>query len=307
LFLLSLGVDIGGTKIAAGMVDEQGNCLEKIELPSPNDDSEKLFSQVIKSISHVLQKGNYKLEELAGIGIGVPGKVDHQNGVAIYQNNLPWIDFPLVERLKEYFSTKILVDNDVYMATFGEWYAAGKNNVETFVYLTISTGISCCTIHKSHFLRGAGFAGEIGLSIVEENPLPSKYLNDGCLEAVASGPSIANYTNSKRNLSVVSDHWATKDVMDAYFSGDHIATEIIQKFFKYMARGIHNIACLLDPDQLIVGGGVISHNQDLIQGILAELGKLLIPEQKQILNRIHASKLKGDTGLIGAGLRVFEG
>jgi glucokinase len=94
--------------------------------------------------------------------------------------------------------------------------------------------------------------------------------------------------------------------MFAYISGDLIAKEIIGKFSKYIARGIHNIVCLLDPDKLIVGGGVINHHINLIQRILGELDILLIPEQKQILNRMHASKLKEDAGLIGAGLRVFE-
>ncbi|MDP4163829.1 MAG: ROK family protein [Bacillota bacterium] len=304
--MLSLGVDIGGTKIAAGIINEQGFCIDRIELPSISDDSEKMFSQVKNSISMVLKKGNYKLAELAGIGIGVPGKVEHQNGVAIYQNNLPWINFPLVERLQEFFPAKILLDNDVYMATFGEWYAAGKKYDETFVFFTISTGISCCTIHNGRFVRGAGFAGEIGLSIVDEHPLPSKYLNDGCLEAVASGPAIAHYTNIHRNLSGGSDKWTTKEVIDAYFSGEPFVIEIIQNIFRYIARGIHSITCLLDPDKLILGGGVMNHNPKLIHPLLEELDKLLVPEQKNILHRIQASKLKGDAGIIGAGLRVLE-
>lgn len=304
--MLSLGVDIGGTKIAAGIINEQGYCLDRIELPSISDDSEKMFEQVKNSISLVLEKGNYKLEELAGIGIGVPGKVDHQNGLAIYQNNLPWVDFPLVDRLNEFYPTKFVLDNDVYMAAFGEWYTAGENRHETFVFLTISTGISCCTIHNGHFVRGAGFAGEIGLSIVDDHPLPSKYLNDGCLEAVASGPAIAHYTNIKRNLSSESDKWTTKDVIDAYFSGEPLVTEIMQNIFKYIAIGIHSITCLVDPDKLILGGGVINHNPKLINPILEEIDKLLVPEQKDFLHRVQASKLMGDAGIIGAGLRALE-
>ena len=106
LSMLSLGVDIGGTKIAAGIINEQGYCIERIELPSISDNSEKMFLQVKNSISMILKKGNYKLAELAGIGIGVPGKVEPQNGVAIYQNNFPWINFPLVERLKNWNAHK---------------------------------------------------------------------------------------------------------------------------------------------------------------------------------------------------------
>lgn len=304
--MFSLGVDIGGTKIAAGIIDEKGACIERIELPSITNSSEEMFNQVKKSIELVLNNGNYKFEELNGIGIGVPGKVDYQNGIAIFQNNLPWVDFPLVSKLKESFPTTILLDNDVYMATYGEWYSSGKNCTETLVYITISTGISCCTIHNSQYIRGAGFAGEIGLFVVEDNPLPSKYVNDGCLEAVAAGPAIAFYTNAKRKLTSETKELTTKDVIHAFFSGEPFAVEVLQPVFTYIAKAIHSITCLLDPNKLILGGGVINNNPEILKHILFELDKILVPEQKGILSRIYPSSLKGDAGLIGAGLRIFE-
>ena len=184
----ALGVDIGGTKVATVLIDESGRILNRSEVESIPTDKEKMFGQVIKCIEMVLEDSSVQMEEVNGIGVGIPGKVDRENGIAIYQNNLPWKNFPIVSRLQDYFSIKnIVIDNDVYMATYAEWKVANLNTEDTFVYLTVSTGISCSIIHRGSFLRGNGFAGEIGLF-----PVLSKTNANGMesLEKVASGPAI---------------------------------------------------------------------------------------------------------------------
>ena len=102
---------------------------------------------------------------IRGIGVGVPGKVDREKGVAVMQNNLPWRHFPLADRIREEIPVPVVLDNDVCMAAHGEWMKRGGSVEETFVYFTISTGIACCTIHRGRILRGAGFSGEIGLAV----------------------------------------------------------------------------------------------------------------------------------------------
>lgn len=306
----SLGIDIGGTKIAGALVDNKGECYFRTELPSTPNDREKMFQQVVSVISSVLDQANYKIEDIKGIGIGVPGKVDQENGIAVFQNNLPWDNFPIVKRLRQHFSTTICLDNDVYMAAYGEWYQLGKKQKETFVYKTISTGISCCTIQNGEFIRGAGFAGEIGLSIVTETTLESKYKNNGCLEAVAAGPAIQRMAKDKLNQKFgmngtnLTDSSTTQDVIELYRKNDPISIEVMNEVFKHLATGIYTITCLLDPHKLVIGGGVIDNNPDLLGFIKRDLEKILTPEQIGILDRIYPSSLKGNAGLIGAGLRL---
>ncbi len=184
----ALGVDIGGTKIATVIIDQYGKIYKRSEVASDPSDEEKMFEQVIKSIEMVLEGSKIHLKDIEGMGVGVPGKVDRENGIAIFQNNLPWRDFPIVSRLQDYFSFEnIVIDNDVYMATFAEWKVSNTNKQDTFVYLTISTGISCAIIHKGSFMRGNGFAGELGLCRVLAVPSLIGFEN---LEKSASGPAI---------------------------------------------------------------------------------------------------------------------
>lgn len=306
----SLGIDIGGTKIAGALVDNIGEHYFRTELPSTPNDREKMFQQVVSVITSVLDQANCKIEEIKGIGIGVPGKVDQEKGIAVFQNNLPWENFPIVERLRQHFPTNICLDNDVYMAAYGEWYQLGKIQRETFVYLTISTGISCCTIQNGEFIRGAGFAGEMGLSIVTDTALESKYKNKGCLEAVAAGPAIQRMANDKMKQKVglngtnLTQSYTTKEIIELYRKHDPLAVEVMNDVFKHLATGLYTITCLLDPHKLVLGGGVINNNPDLLGFIKRDLEKVLTPEQIGMLDRIYPSSLKENAGLIGAGLRL---
>lgn len=166
----AIGIDIGGTKIASGIVNENGNIIQEKKVASDPSDRENMFARVVKCVHDLLDQSNITLDAVVGIGAGVPGKVDVDNGIAIFQNNLPWGDFPLAERLQAEFGVKhVTIDNDVYMATYAEWKKAQLSDNELFVYMTISTGISCAIIQGGEFIRGAGFAGELGLlPVVQE-------------------------------------------------------------------------------------------------------------------------------------------
>ena len=181
----AIGIDIGGTKIAAGIISDSGELLERAEVKSGSSDREKMFDRVVEAVDQVLEKSSLSIVDIEGIGVGVPGKVDREKGIAVFQSNLPWQQFPITARLQERFGTeRITIDNDVYMAAYAEWIAAQVKRAETFVYVTISTGISCSIIHKGSFFRGAGFAGELGLI-----PVLSEGVNER-LEKIAAGPGI---------------------------------------------------------------------------------------------------------------------
>ncbi|CAH2717361.1 Glucokinase [Neobacillus rhizosphaerae] len=293
----AIGIDIGGTKIAAAIITESGELLKRTEVKSDPSDREKMFAQVVEAVEQVLEKSSFSWAEIEGIGVGVPGKVDRENGIAVFQNNLPWEQFPVVARLQEQFGTEqITIDNDVYMAAFAEWKAAQGKSDETFVYVTISTGISCSIIHNGSFFRGAGFAGELGLI-----PVLSKGANKR-LEKVAAGPAIQQF--AAKELQV--EHLATKDVFAGYTNGLPKYQPIINEVTDNLAQGIYAISCLLDPNKLVFGGSVIVNNPFLLELIKEKLKIYQIPEQQHILDQMSISTLKQNNGVVGAGLRVFE-
>lgn len=295
-----VGIDIGGTKIAAALMSTDGKIIQKSEVPSDATDKEKMFQQVVKSIEEVLGTSQVRIEEVQGMGVGVAGKVDRKNGIAVYQNNLPWQDFPLKARLKEYFSIDhIVIENDVTMAAFAEWQAANATDEETFVYLTVSTGISCATIYNGQYMGGSGFSGEIGLFPVLKTQ--SSTLLER-LEQVSSGPAIQH---AARGL-YGEENLTTSDFFLKYLNEDGTAKKILEEVVEALAHGIYSIVCLVDPHKIVIGGGVFNHQPYLLALVKTALEKYLIPEQMDVLNRLQLSVLKGNAGVVGAGVVSYK-
>ncbi|MGG5736028.1 MULTISPECIES: ROK family protein [Bacillus cereus group] len=294
----AIGIDIGGTKIAAGIISDTGELLERAEVKSAPSDSETMFGRVVEAVEQVLRKSLITIADIEGIGVGVPGKVDCEKGIAVFQNNLPWRQFPISIRLQEQFGIqRITVDNDVYMAAYAEWRAAHVKRNETFVYVTISTGISCSIIHKGSFFRGAGFAGELGLI-----PVLSKGINER-LEKIAAGPGIQRIAEKELQVDTIS----TKDVFAGYINEVPEYQFIINEVTDYLTQGLYSISSLLDPHKMVFGGSVIVKNPFLLELIKAKLKMYQLPEQQHLLDQMSISTLAQNNGVAGAGLRVFEG
>lgn len=299
LMRYAIGLDIGGTKIAAGIVNENGDLIQKEVMASDPSDRERMFSQVETCIKQLLDHCSIPEVEMIGIGAGVPGKVDRDEGIAVFQNNLPWSQFPLLERIKQAFGTEqIVIDNDVYMAAFAEWKKANLQADDLLAYITISTGISCALIQGGEFIRGAGFAGEIGLVPVEA-PGASKKIER--LEWTASGPAV-----EKRAIEVLGRETVTaKEIFSAFHTDDADKKRIIDEMVASMGHGVYMLISLLDPHQIVFGGSVATNNPYLLHLFKQKLADYLIDEQQHILQGMKISNLSGDAGIIGTGLRVF--
>lgn len=296
----AIGLDIGGTKVAAGIILESGELVGRAEVKSDPSSREAMLAQVIKAVEQVLHEASLSINDVAGIGVGIPGKVDRERGIAVFQNNLPWANYPISAQLHERLGAeRIVIDNDVYMAAYAEWKAVGGNKSETFVYVTISTGISCAIIHQGSFFRGAGFAGELGLTPVSLRPDCKELVR---LENAASGPAI-----ERQSHQMLKDGQLTaKDIFERYKDGFTEYRPIIEQVTGYWAEGLYSLTCILDPHKVVFGGSVIANNPFLLNAVKEKLEKYQIPEQRHLLNHISISTIKQDNGVSGAGLRVFE-
>lgn len=296
----AIGIDIGGTKIASGIVNERGDLIQQEKVASDPNDREKMFERVTKCVNDLLDHSSIPLNEIVGFGAGVPGKVDVKNGIAIFQNNIPWGNFPLADRIKAAFDVEqVTIDNDVYMATFAEWKKANLTD-ELFVYMTISTGISCSIIQGGEFIRGAGFAGELGLI-----PVVVKH-EDGTqsaerLEYVAAGPAMEKAANNRYNTTDMT----AAELFAKFYEGDSIATELIHQMADTIAQNVYTLTSVIDPHKIVFGGSVSFHNPILIDLIKEKLQTHLIEEQKHILDNMDVSTMENGQGIIGAGLRVL--
>lgn len=290
-----LAADIGGTKLATALFTIDGELVKSHEIKSDKESGEKLFEGLVQSFNTLCTQSNVVVKQIERIAIGLPGIVDAANGIAVFQNNLPWREFRLTENLSKLFPTsQITVDNDVYMAAWGEYATRGYAS-ETLVYVTLSTGISCCTIHNGQFLRGAGMAGEIGFSLVDEA--------GSTLESYVSGPSLEIKGQSKFSNPEIS----LKEMMEFYYQGDERIIEIMKAAITALAKEVHHILVYSDPHCVVLGGGIFNHHPELVQAVRKEVSTYLThPLFKGKENRIEVSIFKGDAGLRGAAYRVID-
>lgn len=307
----AIGMDIGGTTIACGIINEAGDLIQQEIVPSDPSDREKMFERVVACVQQLMDHCSIPFNQITGIGAGVPGKIDRDNGIAVFQNNLPWENFPFVERIREALGIrKVVIDNDVYMAAFAEWKDAGLDE-GLFVYMTISTGISTAIIQNGEFIRGAGFAGELGLvpvtspnetighSHTEEHSVFGSAVTR--LEKTSAGPALERHAQA---LFHSTDMTAEK-LFQLYYQGDEKAITLVNGAIDSWTHGIYMINSMLDPHKIVFGGSVATHNPVLLQKIKEKLDALLIDEQKHILNELCISRLGNNQGIIGAGLRAL--
>ena len=294
---VAVGIDIGGTKVAVALINENGEIVSRSQSPSQTASAESLYQGVVQLVDKVLNDNDLRIQDTYGIGVGLPGKVDVENGVAIFQNNIPWANFPIVERLKEtYGDIPVKIDNDVKVAAYAEYRMLNLKPTDMFGYVTVSTGIAATNIVNNTILRGEGFSGEIGFVKVP-------YFE--CLEALEVACSGVGIERTGREI-YEDETLTTKDVFDKWRNGEEAACRIIEETAMGLASVLHGMVCLLDPKTIVFGGSVSNYNPDFIELVKEELAELLHHEQKHILKHIQASTIKGDNGIIGAGLLVIE-
>lgn len=292
----AIGIDVGGTKTAIAVIYEDGSMENRHDYPTEAKEGEKLFGKIIDGIQLILDETHTTIDDYCGIGLGVPGKVDEVKGIAIYQNNISWPNFPVVDHFSTiYPNTMIKIDNDVKVAAYAEYRLLKLQPQDMFTYLTVSTGIACTNIINNQILRGSGFSGEVGfLQIITK-------IGNKRLEAIASGPSIANYGQSAycdKNLT-------TADVFKLWEQNDYLATKIINESMEALAKTLYAIICLMDPKYITLGGSVALKNPRFIEAIKQQLKSMVHEEQVHVIENIQLSTLDGHNGLIGAGLLVI--
>ncbi|MDK6233808.1 ROK family protein [Aerococcus sanguinicola] len=287
-----IGVDIGGSKLSVALVNDQLEIVKKYYRKISGLGREDLFDLVKELIQRALQEAGKA--SVRGIGLGIPGKVDRDRGIAVYQMMIPWANFPIVDRLEESFDLPIRIDNDVAVAALAEYQLAQRDPEETFSYVTVSTGISSQSFVHGQMIRGSGFAGETAL-------VPVSYRNPECLvQHLASGTGIQD---RGRQLLDRPD-LATVDIFNLAQAGDRQAQEVIQEGAEVLAWSLYQIICVLDPAEIVLGGSVILEQAGYLQACKEALEPMLFPDQAHVLDHISASSLGENNGLLGAAALI---
>ena len=298
-----IGVDVGGTKISAALICSSGEIIQCQTIPTDIRSAEVILAQIESLISHILRTSSESLE-VKGIGIGLPGAIDNELGIALYASNLPWNNTPIVGCLQAKFDLPVYIHNDASAAALGEkWFGQGQfyNN---FVYLSIGTGIgSGIIINKQLIQANRGLSSEVGHMIIIPGGPICPCGSRGCLEALASGSAIAKRMRVLTNQADLNA--SATDVINAAQKGDIYAVQVLEETAQNLAIAVVNIWRLLAPERIILGGGVMQAGQALLLPIQCFI-KEITSGRSLPSDFICLSDLMGNSGVLGAGSLVLE-
>ncbi|MGH2669796.1 MAG: ROK family protein, partial [bacterium] len=260
-----VGVDLGGTKILTALVDLTGRVAARVREATPQSGPDAVVETIVGTVRRVLKDAHVDVGAVRGIGVGAPGPADPTSGVVFEPPNLSgWHDVPLAAMLSARLAVKTYVENDANAAAVGERWAGAGRGVDDLIYMTISTGIGGGLIFNGRLYHGvSGTAGEVGHMVIDPTGPRCPCGRTGCLEALASGTSIARDARAAvasgrpTTLSPLApEALSAADVARAARDGDPLARELFARAARYVGIGVANLVNLLNPAMVIIGGGV---------------------------------------------------
>lgn len=301
-----VGVDLGGTKISTALSDFNGNVISQTTVPTNASEGEApVLNRIIESIDKVMKDGSTNTSEVSAIGIGLPGALNVEEGIILFTPNLPFKDFNIVEPLKSRFEIPVFIDNDANVATIGEFmFGAGKGS-KNVIFFTVSTGIGGGAVLNGKIYRGhTANAMEIGHMTVAPGGPRCNCGNVGCVEAIASGTSIAKrgkealaskVETSLRKYEEITSYEVFKEAE----AGDEVSKEIIDNALNYLGIAVANAVSIFDPEYVIIGGGVSKAGNIVFDTVRKVVDKRCFKNMAESVKIVPAG-LGTDAGVIGA-------
>jgi glucokinase len=309
-----IGVDIGGTNLVVGAVSEDGRTVRGLLTePTGVPDGPEAVIQRIVAMARAVMASTRREDpdaEFRGVGIGSPGPLNRETGVVIFTPNLRWRNMPIRGRIGNALGLPASLDNDANCALLGEHWVGAAQGARSAVCLTIGTGIGGGIIVDGQLVHGASdVAGEIGHITIEINGRRCGCGNDGCLEAYASGPAIARRAVEAIEVGAESaivdrvegrlDRVTAQTVFEAVAAGDALAEEVVRDTARYLGVGIANLLNVLNPEVVVVCGGVTRAGDHLFLPLRREVARRAFRPAVEAC-RIVSGALPGTAGVVGA-------
>ena len=307
-----IGVDLGGTNIAVGIVDKEGNILSEKSVKTLAD---RPFDQIVADmaacIKDLLSENGLTENDLVSIGIGCPGNLDTENGRLVYANNFKHgVDVPLRSLMQKYIDKPVYLGNDANVAALGETIAGAAKGVKNAVMITLGTGVGGGIIIDGKIYEGQHSAGaEMGHVCIVKDGEPCSCGRNGCWEAYASVTALVRQTKeamrahpeSKMNDTPL-EEVNGRTAFDAMRAGDPAAKKVCDTYIEYIAEGLVDIVNVFRPETLIIGGGICKEGDTLLVPIRKFINKYVYGGSLNPEQRVEIAKLGNAAGIIGAAL-----
>ena len=309
-----IGVDLGGTNISVGVVDENNKIIgrgkEKTRASRP---AAEIFESIKDAINAAAKDAGIEINDVKSIGVGTPGSVDKENGIIVFANNLNFHHINAREMLSKYFDCDIYIDNDANCAALGEAVAGAGNGKKNFVAVTLGTGVGSGVIVDGKIVTGCNDAGgECGHMVIEVDGESCTCGRNGCWEAYASATALIRQTKEAMLKNKESLMWKLCDgdvnnaggrtAFDAMRMGDETGKAVVDKYIKYISVGTVNLVNALQPEMLCFGGGICNEGDTLLNPIREYVKKERYSRYADKQTEICRAVLGNDAGIIGAAL-----
>lgn len=304
------GVDVGGTTVKCGLFQVDGTLLDKWEIETRTEnDGDKILPDIAQTILEKLKERQIPREDVAGIGVGVPGPVNAKGDV-LCAVNLFWGYKKVSQELEEMTGIPAKTGNDANVAALGEAWKGAAEGMENVVMVTLGTGVGGGIIVNGKMIAGRhGASGEIGHINVDHNEKDRCNCgNQGCLEQMASATGIVRLArkalDNEETPSILRDvELSAKAVFDAYKENDVLAGKVVQEFADYLGGAIASVTCVVDPEAVVIGGGVSKAGQPLLDCVKKYYQKYAFTACKE--TPIILASLGNDAGIYGAAKMVL--
>jgi len=313
-----IGIDLGGTNIAVGIVDAKGTIMHEKSCATRSErEPEEIINDMSNLVLSILEDSNIDLKEIEAIGIGIPGLAD-KDGNVIYCVNLGWKNVPLKSLLQNTLHKPIYIDNDATVAALAEYESGSMKNCTSGIMLTLGTGIGGGIILNGEIHSGShGVGSELGHMVVGDNFYDCNCGRNGCLETFASSTAIIKHT--KKLIEEMKDNTIlleradgninninAKIIFECAKEGDKIANIAVTRLVKYLGTGILNIINFIDPEIIALGGGVAGAGEYLLDMVIAHVMANKYYEELPIA-KIVLAQLGNEAGIIGAAMIAKHG
>ncbi len=313
-----IGIDLGGTNIAAGLVNEEYKIVAKLSTPTMAErGAEAIVDDIAALCKRICTENGIGISDITAIGIASPGAIDSSSGTVKYANNLPFSYLPITKMVSERTGVAdVRVENDANAAAWGEAVAGAAKGATHSVMITLGTGVGGGVIIDGKIYSGFnGIAGELGHIVIEHDGKPCSCGRHGCWEAYSSATGLINMTKEKLDeceregratlmAELVKKKGKVSGVtaFEAMRKGDEAGQEVVDTYISYLACGLTNMVNIFQPEVISIGGGVSNEGQSLVDALIPLIRKEQYGGNLPPLTDIRIATLKNDAGIIGAAL-----
>ncbi len=308
-----IGIDLGGTNIAAGLVDETGTIVHKDSVPTMR---EREYPEIIRDMAvlckKIIKDVGIDIKDVKSIGIGAPGTPDNKNGILVYANNLKFKNVPLRMEMQKYINLPVLIENDANCAALAESVAGASKDVKNSIAITLGTGIGGGMVVDGKVYSGFNSAAaEVGhMTIVSEGE-QCTCGRKGCWEAYGSAMALIEQSKkaAKENPDSLLnelvdgdlDKINAKTTFDAAKQGDETGKRVVDQYIKYVAEGLTNLINIFTPEVLVIGGGISKEGEYLLRPLREHISRDVYAKEVP-QTQLRIAKMGNDAGIIGAAM-----